>query len=521
MRKIEYLIVGTGFGGGTVGLRLAEAGKEVVFLERGKIWKGKNLRKLDDPTPAFPEFADADFFWGRQASNLSRQRLGLYELKQFSNLQGIVAAGVGGGSLIWANVVVEAHADSFLRNWPQAMKLESLVPYYLKARPFLKPSSYPGFQRPLGYTTYPKLKRAELLREAAAKLGAPWQQVDLAVNFGEAQRTLKNGFGDAQQRGCDACALCVAGCPQGAKNSVDLSYLAAAKSLGAQVLERQEAFLVQEIPGGYRVFIKSYNLDGTYQRTFLDAKHLILAAGTYGTTQLLLRSKAAGLLPHLSRRLGDRFSINGNVLSGALAEAGMINPAELNTGPSVSSMIDFGQYVVEDIASPLWLSGMLGKGDFAKSAYMLKAMLGFKMSESQLKSLATDLLVYVGVGLDRANGKLRLDRFGRLSLDWKDLQADPAVQAQHRAQSAIAQALGRQYVPDVFSTFGRAFTYHPLGGCSMGDDVDSGVVDSFGAVFNYKNLYVVDGSIVPNSLGRNPAYTICALAERAAENMVA
>src|SRR5262249_43942388 len=109
MNKFDVVVVGTGFGGGTVALRQAQAGKSVCVLERGRRWKGKNLVSLpeDKPADSFPELGDQHFFWGRQFWRPGRQRLGLYEIRQFVNLQGLLGAGVGGGSLIWANVVIE------------------------------------------------------------------------------------------------------------------------------------------------------------------------------------------------------------------------------------------------------------------------------------------------------------------------------------------------------------------------------------------------------------------------------
>lgn len=524
MNFIDFVILGTGFGAGTVGLRLAQAGKEVVFLERGRRWNGKNLAPdaIVGGARVFPEPGQENFFWTRKWLKPSQHRLGLYEMKQFSTVQGLVAAGVGGGSLIWANVVVKAHEEAFLAGWPRGVTLDSLEQYYDFARPFLRPNTTPALQ--LESASAPDLQqlmRARLLQSAAQKLNAVWRPVEVAVSFADSSTLQPNGFGSARQMGCNMCGLCTAGCPQGAKNSVDLTYLAVAEDRGAEVRTLHEALFVEPIKGGYKVHVRIFDENGIASRSSILARNVVISCGTFGSTQLLLKSRRAGYLPALSRSLGSRFSINGNVLGAALDPAGDGYLSRTNDGPAVASMIDFGNHVVEDIANPLWAAGIVGASPFSKAFRYLQAYFGIKAKPEQLRQIALDLLVYVGVGRDRAAGRLHLDPFGNLAVHWPDIKSEPAIQAQYRAQAAIAETLGRQYVPDVFSTFGRAFTYHPLGGCPMSDDAEFGVVDQFGAVFNYPGLYVADGSMIPSALGRNPSFTICALAERVAEKILA
>lgn len=534
MTCIDYLILGSGFSGATVALRLAEAGKQVVILERGRRWQGKDLpESLREPAAAhFPEPGDKHFYWGRQILNPQRQRLGLFEIRQFRQLQGLVSAGVGGGSLIWANVVVKAHEESFFKGWPPGTNLESLEQYYLRASTHLQPSAIPGVypnSEQLSSTyrssalaqSAEAIPRAALHRAAAAKLGLDWKPCQLAVQFESTAPFEDGALGAAARPACNFCGLCAAGCPRGSKNSVDLTYLPAAMALGAELRTLHEVFAI--IPDGstYLVHFNRFGEDGQLiERSSLRAKNVLLACGTFASTELLLKCKAKGYLRGLSPALGSQFSINGNVLSAALDPHGKGISSGTNNGPAVASMIDFGNYVVEDIANPIWAAGVVGAAPLARIYNFLRSYLGLKSSPERLARLTLDLLVYVGVGLDQAQGQLSLNKFGQLSLNWPSLRSDPAIQAQHRAQKTIAEALGRQYIPDVFSTFGRAFTYHPLGGAAMGSCKKSGVLDAYGAVFDYPGLYVVDGSIVPQALGRNPTYTICALAERAAEHML-
>lgn len=516
MMEYKYVVLGSGFGAATVALRLAEAGEPVLVLERGQRFRGKNLKLKSGErlSQTFPEPGDKHFFWSRQILRPWRARLGLFQLRQFRQLQGLVAAGVGGGSLIWANVVVQAHEKAFKSGWPAGLELSSLQPYYERARNYLRPALAPGVQT----GAFP---RALLHKIAAERIGKPWSPVELAVNFADPDIVSANGFGNARQKGCNFCGLCSSGCPQNAKNTVDLTYLAAAEAKGIDLRPLHEVHAIEASGNAYVLHVRRYDADGAVaERLRIQAENVVVACGVFGTVELLLRSRALGLLPNLSGALGAKFSINGNVLSGALATSSGEGKA-FRDGPSIASMIDFGDHVVEDFADPsVWAQGMVGGSEFSRAYGFLRAYLGLKKNPEQLASLAKDLLVYVGVGMDSAGGRLRLSPFGGLSLDWPGLASEPAIQAQHRAQRRIAEALGRKYVPDVFSTFSRQFTYHPLGGCPMSDNSHTGVVDSLGRVYGHKRLYVADASIIPTALGRNPAFTVCALAERVAEGML-
>ncbi len=526
MKRFDVVVVGTGFGGGTVALRQAQAGKSVCVLERGRRWKGKNLvpRPEDQQATNFPELGDKHFFWGRQLWRPGRQRLGLYEIRQFVNLQGLLGAGVGGGSLIWANVVIEAPEHVFAHGWPAGVTREALEPYYRLADPFLKPRVVPGTPGIPDLTGGRTVKRALALKVAAESVGKPWKPVRVAVNFGDEHQAQRNGHGTARQLGCNYCGLCTAGCPQNAKNTVDVTYIAAAEALGAEVRPLHQVTAIEALEdGSFRVHCKRFDMDGRLvENSYVDARQVAVCAGAFGTTELLLKSRKQGLLPNISAALGNRFSINGNVLSGALRKGVSGANVDTNSGPAIASMIDFGDFAVEDIANPTWSAGMVGASNLGRIAAFALAMAGHKPTPEAVARKAKDLLVYVGVGEDSASGRLRLNRLGMLTLDWPGgIGNEPVVRRLHAAMAQLAAAQGRQYVPNVFSIFNRLVTYHPLGGCPMADTDDTGVVDAFGRVFHYPGLYVADGSIVPTSLGRNPSYTIAALSERVAEQMAA
>jgi cholesterol oxidase len=524
--RFDVVIIGSGFGGGTTALRLAQAGKSVCVLERGRRWRGKNLpvREEDPKTNTFPELGDKHFFWGRQFWRPTRQRLGLFEIKQMTNMQGLVGAGVGGGSLIWANVVVKPPASVFEKNWPAGITLQSLERYYRQADPYLRPTLIPGIGELTDKGDGRFNRRTNLLRLAAEKVGRSWSPVEVAVNFGDESQATGNGHGRARQLGCNLCGLCSAGCPQNAKNTVDITYISAAEALGAVVRPLHLVTGIEPSEQGYRVHFKRFTPEGVEEENgFVEGKRVVLSAGTFGTTELLLKCKAKGLLPKLSSALGSRFSINGNVVSGALKERQSKEPACTNLGPAIAGIIDYGAFAIEDFADPYWLAGMLGTSNVERIKAFALALLGFK---ERLKAITAekakrDLLVYVGVGDDGARGRLVLNSLGKLSLQWPGgVGNEPGIQELSKAMAQLSAAQGRKYVPNVFSVFNRPVTYHPLGGCPMSDSPETGVVDSWGRVFGYPGLHVADGSIVPSALGRNPSYTIAALSERVAERMV-
>src|SRR5713101_230415 len=524
--RYEVVVIGSGFGGGTVALRLAQAGKKVLVLERGRRWRGKNLIPQDgDPaaTP-FPQIGESHFFWGSQIWHPSRERLGLFELRQMLNLQGVAAAGVGGGSLVWGNVAIEAPENIFRTGWPGDITYEVLQPYYRKAEAYLLPLFVPGVPGIPGEKNR-RVIRSEMFKAVAEKTGKKWQPVRAAVYFGDEAAPHANGHGHARQLGCNYCGLCSAGCPQNAKNTVDITYLAEAEALGAEVRPLTEVTHLESHNGTYRIHFRRYELDGRVaERGSISSHNVVLAAGTFGTTELLLQSKARGGLPGISKALGTRFSVNGNVLSGALrrdATDDEIAKLDTNSGPAIGSMINCGSFAIEDFANPTWTAGMIGGSNFGRVWSFLRALAGHPAGAEAMRKKAKDLLVYIGVGRDESRGRLKLNAFGSLSLEWPGgINSDPVVRELHQTMAELAHAQGREYVPNVFSIFDRPLTYHPLGGCPMADSHDSGVVDSCGRVFGYRGLYLADGSVIPTAVGRNPSFTIAAVAERIAERML-
>src|SRR5262249_42111347 len=161
---------------------------------------------------------------------------------------------------------------------------------------------------------------------------------------------------------------------------------------------------------------------------FVEGKRVVVAAGTFGTTELLLNCKGNGMLPKLSAAIGRRFSINGNVLAGALKPGKPQQPVKTNSGPAIASMIDYGSFAIEDFADPTWAGGMFGSSSLKKLLSFLLALSGFKPRKKSGSGSERDLLMYVGVGDDGSRGRLLLNRFGQLSLNWPGgINSEPGV----------------------------------------------------------------------------------------------
>ncbi|HJX84228.1 MAG TPA: GMC family oxidoreductase, partial [Candidatus Angelobacter sp.] len=257
------------------------------------------------------------------------------------------------------------------------------------------------------------------------------------------------------------------------------------------------------------------------------------AGGTLNTSELMLRCRDEyKTLPNLSQTLGDGFSANGDFISFSFEQPQTVDPT---VGPVITAALDFfdgsvnGQrFFIEDGGSPNWGLDMCKRWLMeAEKAGLDKAII------KELKKLASSpndafphAALWFAVGMDAANGRFYLGRKclrpweRTLKLDWNPETAKPLANAEYGIQQQMVLATGGRPIPQfLWVDFMTLVTAHPLGGCHMGSDASTGVVDHTGQVFGYKNLYIADGSIVPTSVGFNPSRTIGALAERIADLM--
>ncbi len=504
MPTFDAVVIGSGFGGAVAACRLAERGRSVLVLERGRRWG-----RTDFPRPGKP---NAGWRW-------SDEKRGLFERRSFPQMQVIVAAGVGGGSLIYSNVQKAPPAEVFAR-WPQPISLDYLRPYYERVREMLEPAPVPVELRRL---------RAFEAAHAAARLPGRLERPDLAIRFGSGDEEVVNKFG-ASQKACDFCGDCVLGCDRHAKNTLDLTYLKRAEALGAEVWPLCEVTRLAPHNDGYEVSFRRLEDDSRQAQT-VRARSVFLAAGSLGTTELLLRARDLDrTLPNLRARLGQQWSANGDFFAGLIDSRLPIVPTY---GPSVAGAAEAteqGFYVLEGAIPSSLATGHRTPINFvARLTSLLRLSFLHRRQESAIAGSCGDeeyarLLRHMGafflMGRDASNGRLVLDAQGKLQLLWDWRESEELLARMRRYLDKLGRGYGGwMLIPQPWWPLALG-TVHPLGGCPMGRDASEGVVDSFGRVFGYPNLYVCDGSIIPRALGAPPSMTIAALAEHVAEKAV-
>jgi cholesterol oxidase len=523
MAGFDAIVIGSGFGGAVAACRLAEAGEKVLVLERGRRWQTADL----------PRAPDDDWLFDPDAPE---RHHGWIDFRLFPRIAVVQGAGVGGGSLIYANVFVPAEPFAFADGWPPEITFAELQPHYETAGRMLAVETLPDGQL---------TARARLMREAAGAIGAAdrVRKLPLAVRFDPGwiydqpdphdpgrSRPTANAFGKPQGT-CIHCGNCDIGCPVGARNTLDLNYLALAESKGAAIRPLSLVRAIAPEAGGYRVEIRRLD-DGT--TTSETARRVIVAAGSLGSTELLLRCRDEHrTLPLISSRLGRGWCANGDFLTPALYPDRAISPTR---GPTITTAIDYldgsdggHRYFVEDGGFPdvigNALQAALNRGVTGRTIFA-----GWRMALAALARGQDPLSVvmpWFGQGVDATDGTMRLARpllggaLG-LMLDYDPAGSRGVVQAMIERHKALALATGGLPIePPAWTWLNYLVTPHPLGGCAMGRSAADGVVDHKGAVFGYPGLYVLDGATVPRALGLNPSRTIAALAERAMGLMLA
>jgi cholesterol oxidase len=516
----DVLIIGSGYGGAACAARLAErrrSGVRIALLERGREWApGTFPQHLMSFNPLVP--------FARRTSWLSEQLpqnpLGLFGFYE-GDVQVVVGSGLGGASLTNCAVVLEAEEAVFQQAaWPEELGTkQTLRPYYERARRMLSPQTTPEDR------LTPKL-RNHLGTAAKLRAERAWDaeayRTPLAVTF--TSRT--NGQGMRQQ-GCVQCGDCATGCNVGAKGSLDMNYLPLAWSRGALMFTQVNVVGIRKTGGLYQVdyVLRDPARPGREEEGSVSAALVIVAAGTMGSNEILLRSRDAGGLA-VSPWLGKGFSGNGNYL-------GFVDYQ--HTDPEVHTSAA-GVGVARGVPSSPVGAYIEGAIDFRRPGRPLERRVLIE-DMAQASSLAggvsllmlADLeraVTLLGMGHDRAEGKIHLE--GDLpTVRWPDYDRQPSHAELARLMDQYARAFNgrfRAFTP------ARNYTAHPLGGCRMGASAASGVVNHRGEVFDptagmatravHPGLYVADASIIPTALGNNPLLTIAALAERVAELIV-
>ena len=514
--KYDVIIVGSGFGGSVSALRLAEKGYNVLVLEKGKRYEDKDFPKTN---------------WNLK-KYLWMPNLFLYGIQCITFLKNVFilhGCGVGGGSLVYANTLLVPSKKAFKdERWPKGDWDIKLKPFYEKAKQMLGAISSPHF----GETDI-------LLKECADEMGRghTFKPVNVGIYFGEPGKRQKDPYFDGkgpERNGCILCGGCMVGCQHNAKNTLVKNYLYLAEEEGIEVIpEREVIDIKKNISGGYTLKVRKSTGIIRKVETF-KSKKLILSGGVMGTVKLLLKCRQKGSLSDLSMQLGNYVRTNSEAIIGT---SSVTAPKKRNYTKGIAISAGFhpdenttietvrfakGQDVMGRLAT-LMTSGkskipsilqLISKIIF-HPIHFLTTLWPFGWAKKSVILLVMQPISnYLKMSYTR-----KWWRFGartmNTNLDSKGKLPSKIPIGEEVAETIANKTGGFTMAAITNSLLNIPTTAHILGGCIMGDTIDSGVVNENLEVFNYPDMYIIDGSIIPSNLGVNPSLTITAVSEYA------
>jgi cholesterol oxidase len=518
----DVLVIGSGFGGSVTALRLTEKGYRVGVLEAGR------------------RFADADFpktSWDVRKF-LWAPKLGCKGIQRIHLLRNVIVlagAGVGGGSLVYANTLYKPQ-DAFYADpqWAHITDWRAeLAPYYDQA------------QRMLGVVRNPTMTPSDVvMRQVAEEMGVghTFSLTPVGVFFGREDRKEPGCevgdpyFGGAgpSRRGCTECGECMTGCRHNAKNSLVKNYLYLAERAGAVVHPETTVVAVRPAGGGYAVdTVRTGSWRARRTARTFTAGQVVFAAGTWGTQQLLHRMRAQGVLPKISARLGVLTRTNSEALGGALTRLRSRKEHDFTQGiaitssihPDPSTSIEPVRYGKGSNAMGL-LSTLMTDGG-GKLPRGVKWLAAAARHPGQLASFYTGMhhwseRAVIGLTMQALDNSItvrpRRTWLGRIRLTSKQGHGVPSptwIPAANEAMRRVASHIGGFPLSSLGEVVDVPMTAHFLGGCAIGESAQDGVIDPYHRLYGYPGLHVVDGSAISANLGVNPSLTITAQAERA------
>ncbi len=533
----QIIVIGSGYGGSIAASRLARAGQQVCLLERGKEIPPGEYPNTDKEVVRETQYDTPDGHLGPVT--------GLYDYHFNADINMLVGCGLGGTSLINANVFLPPDERVFDdERWPRQIRSDAehiLNEYGEKARIMLGARPYPE--------SFPRLRKLEALEKSAAEMGEPSYRVPIHVSF----ETGPNHVG-VHQEACKLCGDCISGCNYGSKNTLLMNYLPDARNHGAEIFTQVQVRSVQREDDRWVVYFNPVGYGRNRFRApemFVSADIVILGAGSLGSTEILLRSRCEGL--PLSRQLGQHFTGNGDFIGFSYNGNSRINSIGYGkkspegrepVGPCITGIMDMRGsekldegLIIEDGTTPGAYANRLLPLSFALASIPLgkdtdRGILDFlKEQWRQLISLLFGpyfgadqrTQLFLSASYDDARGRMYL-KDDRLRVTWPDVGEQPNFKALDKKMYKYAKTLGGIHIRNPLwnKLFGYdVITAHPLGGCAMGEDAERGVVNHKSQVFAstegeavHEGLYVMDGAVMPRSLGINPLMTISALAER-------
>ncbi|MBY8874141.1 GMC family oxidoreductase [Micromonospora sp. PLK6-60] len=521
--RYDVLVIGSGFGGSVTALRLAEKGYRVGVLEAGR-------RFADDEFPR-TSWRLRRFLWAPRLGCYGLQRITLLRSADRRTGGGVMVlsgAGVGGGSLVYANTLYEP-LDAFYADpqWRDVTDWRAeLAPHYDQAK------------RMLGVTTYPRVTGADrAMRSVAERMGVghTFHATPVGVHIGRpGERVADPYFGGAgpARTGCTHCGSCMTGCRHGAKNTLVKNYLWLAERLGVEVHPLTTVTAVRPAAdGGYQVSAERTGAWLRRRRQVIHADQVVLAAGALGTQRLLHEMRATGALPALSSRLGELTRTNSEAILGASVPRRRARDAGLDFTEGVAITSSFHpdprthiepvRYGRGSNAMGL-LQSLLVDGGPRRVRRWLGSIVRQPALAARMVSVRgwseRTVIALVMQSVDNSlTTRLRRGPLGRRLVSGPGHGApNPTwIPAGNQAVRLLAEEIGGTPGGALTEPFNIPMTAHILGGAVIGATPADGVVDPYHRVFGHPGLHVVDGAAVSANLGVNPSLTITAQAERA------
>jgi len=511
MFDYDVVVIGSGFGGSVSALRLTEKGYRVAVLEAGARFDDAGFAKNSWDTKRF----------------LFAPKLGMYGIQRISALRDVIilsGAGVGGGSLVYANTLYEPLPAFYTdRQWSHITDWKAeLAPYYDQAK------------RMLGVTTYPHVTPADQVMKQVADdmgVGETFHPTPVGVFFGEPGVEVDDPyFGGAGPRrtGCIDCGECMTGCRHNAKNTLTKNYLYLAEKAGANVYSLTTVTSVEPLTGGGYAVDTRRTSNRKVTRRF-TAQQVVFAASALGTAKLLHRLRDEGKLPGLSDRLGVLTRTNSESLLGAISrdrdvdysrgvaitssfhpdDITHIEPVRYGKGSNAMSLL---QTVLTD-----------GDGDGPRWRTWLRELGVQRKNIRRLYDLKHwSERTVIALVMQTADNSIttfgKRDRLGRWKLTSKQGHGAPNpswIPVANQVVRRMAKLMNGTPGGTIGEPFNVPMTAHFIGGCAIGDSAETGVVDPYHRVYGYDGLHIMDGSTITANLGVNPSLTITAQAERA------
>ena len=541
--KYDVVVIGSGYGGSIAASRMSRTGKKVCLLE-----KGKEFHPGEFPSNLPEAYKEMQFNKGTLESGSEN---GLYEFVLSDEISVFKGCGLGGTSLVNANVSIEPdHRVLEDVSWPAEFRnnISDFQEGIMHARDMLKPSPYPE-----GKNGYPVLNKTAAMRTSAEFMSEEFRLLNINVNF---EDKFPNHVG-VEQHKCLNCGDCVTGCNVGAKNTTAMNYLPDAYNHGAEIYtDISVKYIVRnQADDRWLVYFNALNCGREKfdaPGLFVEADFVFISAGSLGSTEILLRSAKNGL--SLSGVLGKKFTGNGDVLGfsynndvpiNAVGKGKKLKAGEIDkVGPCITSIIDMrnrtpftnGMTLEEgSLPGPIRLilvralvsfSRLMGRDSDRGFTDLLREKWRELVSifRGPFYGAVDQTQVYLVMTHDDGNGEIGLSGDDEVTIHWRGVGKQDIFKKVSGELASATKALGGNMVPN--PSWHKVLDYdlvtvHPLGGCPMGEDAGSGVVDHKGQVFRgtsgkelYPGLYVMDGAIIPRPIGTNPLLSISAIAER-------